>query len=61
MSWKSESESFLTWIYKCIKSSKRHSMYQLGEFSSVKNQASGELDHLLLIKGFAFQAVKKGY
>lgn len=34
-------------------------VYQLGEFSSVKNQASQELDCLLVIKGFAFQAVKK--
>lgn len=59
MSWKSESESFLTWTYNYTRSSKSHSLYQLGEFSSVKKQASQELDHLLVIKGFAFQAVKK--
>lgn len=59
MSWKSESESFLTWTYKYTWSSKRYSVYQLGEFSSVKNQASQELDCLLVIKGFAFQAVRK--
>jgi hypothetical protein len=42
-------------------------VYQLGEFSSVKKktktktkkQASQDLDCLLVIKGFAFQAVKK--
>lgn len=42
-----------------MRSSKKYSVYQLGEFSSVKDQASQELDCLLVIKGFAFQAVKK--
>ena len=37
---------------------KNHSVCQLGDFSSVKNQASQELDLLLVIKGFALQAVK---
>lgn len=66
MSWKSESESFLTWTYKYTRNSKRHSVYQLGEFSSVKKkkkktqkQASQELDCLLVIKRFALQDVKK--
>ena len=64
MSWKSESESFLTWTYKYTRNSIRHSVYQLGEFSSVKKkkkqkQASQELDRLLVIKRFALQDVKK--
>lgn len=63
MSWKSESESFLTWTYKYTRNSKRHSVYQLGEFSSVKKktqkQASQELDRLLVNKRFALQDVKK--
>lgn len=54
MSWKSESESFLTWTYKNTRSSIRHSVYQQGEFTSVKKtQASQEFDRLLVIKGFA--------
>lgn len=61
MSWKSESESFLTWTYKYTRNRKRHSVYQLGEFSSVKKQkqASQELDRLLVIKRLALQDVKK--
>ena len=41
MSWKSESESFLTWTYKYTRNRKRHSVYQLGEFSSVKKNKTG--------------------